>query len=313
MQPGVFAADLSELLAGCATSGLAAPPTPSPDGSLPSFWELQQAALWSAAVPACQIGALAACLKGWHEAAAAATRAALSKHLHASVEALLRGDRALSADGAAPQRAEAEPKPAQPVHARTRSAGAALGAFSSNTDSDGKGSRAVNGTKPTIQRAGGLPPANAPMEELLRWLRPSAFVALLESVSVLLRTLQWFYSGCGALLEAALLSAQAPAADSAAVQRMAAAVQQAVADAVQARWAKLVTAMYGRELDAYARGVQADPPVSLRGFGEVLGLAGQVERACAAAHKPAAALRQALRSLGRDLLTVRPAWLPAKM
>ena len=90
------------------------------------------------------------------------------------------------------------------------------------------------------------------------------------------------------------------------MQQTAAATQQAVADAFQNKWAKLVTAMYGRGLEAYAQGQQAEPPVTLHGFSAVLQLSAEVEQACLAAKRPAAALRQALRSLGRNLLTVRP-------
>ena len=58
------------------------------------------------------------------------------------------------------------------------------------------------GTRP----ASSSPPPNAAMEEQLRWLRPSAALALLQSVLLLMRALRWFYGGCGALAEAALVS-----------------------------------------------------------------------------------------------------------
>lgn len=46
------------------------------------------------------------------------------------------------------------------------------------------------------------------MEEQLQLLCPGAFAALLASLDVLLRALQWFYGGCTDLLVAALLSVQ---------------------------------------------------------------------------------------------------------
>lgn len=51
----------------------------------------------------------------------------------------------------------------------------------------------------------GVPPSlNAPLEELLQWLRPIAFAALLQSLQLLLRVLHWFYSGCGVFMDACL-------------------------------------------------------------------------------------------------------------
>lgn len=48
------------------------------------------------------------------------------------------------------------------------------------------------------------PPTNAPLEDLLQWLRPVAFAALLQSLQLLLRVLQWFYGGCAVLMDASL-------------------------------------------------------------------------------------------------------------
>ena len=47
-------------------------------------------------------------------------------------------------------------------------------------------------------------PTKAPLEDLLQWLRPAAFAALLQSLQLLLRVLQWFYGGCGVLMDASL-------------------------------------------------------------------------------------------------------------
>lgn len=52
------------------------------------------------------------------------------------------------------------------------------------------------------------PPESAPMEDLLQWLRPAAFLALLQSLALLLRVVHWFFEGCGVLMDAALSAVQ---------------------------------------------------------------------------------------------------------
>lgn len=48
------------------------------------------------------------------------------------------------------------------------------------------------------------PPTNALLEDLLQWLRPVAFAALLQSLQLLFRVLHWFYGGCAVLMDASL-------------------------------------------------------------------------------------------------------------
>lgn len=132
--------------------GVGLPPTPAPDGSLPAIWELQQAALWPPFMAAQRCKRLDQCLESFSEAAVAATKAAITGHLHACIQALLKGD---------------------------RGAGGAV-----------------------------APPESAPMEDLLQWLRPAAFLALLQSLALLLRVVHWFYEGCGVLMGAALTAVQ---------------------------------------------------------------------------------------------------------
>ena len=99
--PSLFAADLHIVLAECATSGLGTEPVPAPDGSLPPVWELQQAALWPCLLAAHGCACLPEALEAFETGAKTATRAALATHLHATVTAILQGDRTLSQDGAA--------------------------------------------------------------------------------------------------------------------------------------------------------------------------------------------------------------------
>lgn len=84
-----------------------------------------------------------------------------------------------------------------------------------------------------------------------------------------------------------------------------AAVAAAIAEAFQSRWAKLLLARYQAPLATYAAGDAGEAPISIAEFSALLQQAGAVEAACVAAKRPAAALRQALRGLGRDLLAVR--------
>ena len=98
---------------------------------------------------------------------------------------------------------------------------------------------------------------------------------------------------------------QAADADIQVVRHTDAAVAAALADAVQSRWAKLLLARYQAPLAAYAAGNSEAPPIGICGFEGLLKQAGRVEAAAAATKRPAAALRQALRGLGRDLLAVR--------
>lgn len=135
-----------------AAHGVGLPPTAAADGTLPAIWELQQASLWPPFMAAQRCGQLNKSLDSFSEAAVTATKAAITSHLHACVQALLKGD---------------------------RGAGGAV-----------------------------APPASAPMEDLLQWLRPAAFLALLQSLALLLRVVHWFYEGCGVLMDAALSAVQ---------------------------------------------------------------------------------------------------------
>lgn len=82
-------------------------------------------------------------------------------------------------------------------------------------------------------------------------------------------------------------------------------IERAVLEAVQTRWAKLLGAMWGTGLEAYARGADTEPPVSRRTFCAALELSEELLRACTAAAQPAGALWPTLQSLGGNLLTVR--------
>lgn len=132
--------------------GVGLPPTPAPDGTLPAIWELQQASLWPPVMAAQRCSRLEQCLQSFTDASVAATKAAITSHLHASIQALLKSD---------------------------RGAGGAV-----------------------------APPQSAPMEDLLQWLRPAAFLALLQSLALLLRVVHWFFEGCGVLMDAALSAVQ---------------------------------------------------------------------------------------------------------
>jgi hypothetical protein len=73
------------------------------------------------------------------------------------------------------------------------------------------------------EREGGqetAPPTNAPLEELLQWLRPVAFAALLQSLQLLLRVLHWFYSGCAVLMDASLGTVDVRFSDTSIIQFM---------------------------------------------------------------------------------------------
>ena len=78
-----------------------------------------------------------------------------------------------------------------------------------------------------------------------------------------------------------------------------------MADIFQGRWAKLLVAMYGSGLEAYAADGSAEPPVSLGTFQKILELGGEVDAMCVAVKKPPLAMRLALRGLGKHLLNVR--------
>lgn len=125
---------------------------PAADGALPAIWELQQASLWPPFMAAQRCCRLEPCLESFADAAVAATKSAISAHLHACVQALLKSD---------------------------RGAGGAT-----------------------------APPDSAPMEDLLQWLRPAAFLALLQGLALQLRVVNWFYEGCGVLMDAALAAVQ---------------------------------------------------------------------------------------------------------
>ena len=148
--------------------------------------------MWPAIIPAQSMDVFPECLAAFKDAAVTAARTAASTHLHASVTALLRGDRSDSASGTVPS--------AQPRQANGHEADESFRNDETLSDVSMVGAAGA--------KAGGLPPPGAAMDEQLQWLRPSAFAALLESMLVVLRTLQWFHSGCEALLHAAMLSIQ---------------------------------------------------------------------------------------------------------
>eukprot|EP00892_Ulva_mutabilis_P010260 jgi/Ulvmu1/7606/UM038_0031.1 len=153
--------------------------------------------------------------------------------------------------------------------------------------------------------AGGAvaPPASAPVEDLLQWLRPAAFLALLQSLALLLRVLHWFYEGCGVLMDAALSAVQAVPEDREASSRASRRVLQLVLDTFQRRWARLLEVMYAADLEAYSGSSGGEAaPISLAGFREVADISSEVVKLCASDGRPATALVSILQVLGKHLL-----------
>lgn len=175
LESALFSEDLEALLQPCPTPGLGSSPKPLADGSLPPLWSLQQADTWPVLLASLRMGNLSDSAAAFASGASSAARAALSAHVQASVTALLRGDFATSTDG---------------------------------VDASGQLSEAGSPRCASAQKRIGVPPQNSSMEEQLHWLRPSAFLALLQSMLLLMRVLRWFYSGSACLLEAALVSVQ---------------------------------------------------------------------------------------------------------